>query len=91
MKHGNSSLKSYVSIVMCFVFILAAGFSWLPTSAAPDELEYDFVVNGNITVDATWSGNVHITGNTTVLNGVTLTINPGTKVYYQAYQGYQEP
>lgn len=37
-------------------------------------------VSGTINTDTTWSGVVHVTGDLTIADGVTLTIDPGTLV-----------
>jgi len=44
-------------------------------------------VSGTITTNTTWSGvdTVKVTGNITINNGVTLTINPGIKVVFQGF------
>jgi hypothetical protein len=38
-------------------------------------------VSGSIVADATWSGNVRVTGDVTVAAGVTLSIDPGTHIF----------
>jgi hypothetical protein len=91
MPHQNSSSKSLFSVVLNIVLILAVGLSWQPAVAAPDQPEYDITWSGSITTNTVWSGSVHVTGNVSVMSGVTLTINPGTMIYMQAYQGYREP
>ena len=40
--------------------------------------------SGPIATNTTWSGTVHIGGDVTVLDGVTLTISPGTEVRFAA-------
>ncbi len=37
--------------------------------------------SGELTLDTTWSGEVHVSGDITLSNGVILTIEPGTTVY----------
>ena len=37
--------------------------------------------SGELTLDTTWSGEVHVSGDITLSNGVILTVEPGTTVY----------
>jgi hypothetical protein len=59
-----------------------------PTVALIDCVERDVAdarqVGGVIDADATWSGKIRISGNVTVQNGATLTIEPGTHVIADA-------
>ena len=45
--------------------------------------KYTISRSGVIEQDETWSGTVHVTGPTTVSEGVTLTIEPGTVVEFK--------
>lgn len=55
-------------------------------SPTPGEITH----SGVITSNEVWSGIVHITGDVTVKPGVTLTILPGTKVFFAAHQDDQQ-
>ncbi|MBU1049115.1 right-handed parallel beta-helix repeat-containing protein, partial [Candidatus Bipolaricaulota bacterium] len=48
-------------------------------------------VCGTISQDTTWSGDVWVTSSVFVPSGVTLTIEPGTKVRFKFYRGYTTP
>ncbi|MDK2981529.1 MAG: hypothetical protein PWQ55_1876 [Chloroflexota bacterium] len=47
--------------------------------------------SGRIAKDTRWSGDILITGDVYVPEGVTLTIDPGTVVRFKHYRGYKEP
>ncbi len=48
-------------------------------------------VGGKLTKDTTWCGMVKVDRNILVPKGVTLTLEPGTKLHFKAYRGYKEP
>ncbi len=48
------------------------------------EVTQKITTSGIITKDEIWSGEIHITGDITVPEGVTLTIIPGTKIFVMA-------
>ncbi len=58
----------------------------IASSFIPDEsgegTTWNNTVSGNITTDTVWSQNILITGDVTVPNGVTLTIEPGVTVFF---------
>jgi hypothetical protein len=56
-----------------------------------DEPVSRVVHGGPLTRDTTWSGNVLITGWVGVPEGITLTIEPGTIVLFQAHRDYRDP
>jgi len=66
--------KTAYILVLC----LLAG----ATAARAGTPAYDFEAEGVIRADATWSGNVIVYGDVLVPEGVTLTIGPGTTVYF---------
>ena len=49
-----------------------------PTSAP----KVDFTTTGTINEDEIWRGEIHLTGDINMANGATLTIEPGTIVYF---------
>jgi len=57
------------------------------SSSSPSQ----FVPDAVITKDQTWSGEVYINKYVQVPTGVTLTIEPGTKIKFRHYRGYKEP
>lgn len=48
-------------------------------------------VQGSISVDTDWSGEILIIGTVVVQPNVTLSVHPGTKVRFAHYRGYREP
>ena len=44
-----------------------------------------------LTQDETWRGDILVTDHVVVPDGVTLTIEPGTRVTFKHYRGYREP
>jgi len=71
-------------LVLAVLFALSIGLLLPPSAhAAPDAV---IVVSGNISSDTTWTnGNVYyVTGDVTVLTGVTLTLEPGVIVKFQS-------
>ncbi len=58
------------------------------SSAMPDEsgagTTWTSTVSGQIASNTTWSQNVLVTGDVTVISGVTLTISPGVTVFFAA-------
>ena len=48
-------------------------------------------VSGTLRQDTVWSGDVWVTGFVYVPQGVTLTIEPGTRVRFKHYRGYTSP
>ena len=48
-------------------------------------------VGGSINTDTTWQGEILVTSSVFVPSGVTLTIQPGTKVRFTPYRGYTDP
>ncbi len=48
-------------------------------------------VSGTISKNEIWSGEILVTDHITVQKGVTLTIEPGTKIKFKHYRGYKEP
>ncbi len=57
----------------------------MPTSASPP-MAINQTSHGYIHADETWQGEMHITGDIIVDQGITLTIQPGTTVYVAANQ-----
>ncbi len=53
-------------------------------STSGESASYSTTVSGTISSDTTWSSNVLITGDVTVASGVTLTIDPGVTVLFDA-------
>ncbi|MCD4722050.1 MAG: hypothetical protein K8S13_19635, partial [Desulfobacula sp.] len=45
---------------------------------------YAETTSGILTEDETWSGTINVTGDITVPNGITLTIEPGTQIIFPA-------
>lgn len=46
--------------------------------------EYDIRASGSVTTETTWSGTILVEGDVTVEQGVKLTIEPGSNVYFTA-------
>jgi len=70
--------------------ILLLHLPFLPVVVAAQD-EYTISRSGIIKQDQIWRGTVHVTGPTTVPEGVTLTIEPGTVVRFKhgcPYEGY---
>ena len=53
-----------------------------------DELEYN-VKSGTLTSDEYWSGEIYVDGTVIVPEGVTLTIEPGTKILFKHDRNYK--
>jgi hypothetical protein len=68
-----------LSAAICSVGILLAVPS--QTSTGPD---VNHTAHGRITRDEIWRGEMHVTGDIEVMRGVTLTIEPGTRVLIAA-------
>jgi hypothetical protein len=49
------------------------------------------IVGGTISSNTVWSGEVLVNSTVVVNPGVTLTIQPGTRVKFKHYRGYREP
>lgn len=58
-------------------------------NASPTE-RINQTTSGTIMADETWRGEIHLTGDIWLANGVTLTIAPGTTVYLAWLSGDQE-
>lgn len=56
-----------------------------------DEVGGKLIKEGVLSADETWSGMIAIPSSVIVPRGVTLTIQPGTHIYFQSDKGYQEP
>lgn len=67
--------RLFLGLLLLAIFGLAA------SSARAD---YDLVASGTLVQDTTWSGDVLLTGDVTVLSTVTLSIAPGTTVHFAA-------
>lgn len=48
-------------------------------------------VQGQLSQDTIWTGEIHVVGTVVVPKGVTLTIEPGTVVKFKHYRGYKYP
>jgi len=48
-------------------------------------------VQGQLSQDTIWAGEIHVVGTVVVPEGVTLTIEPGTVVKFKHYRGYKYP
>ncbi len=59
--------------------------------AEQEETGQDNIKGGMLAENETWSGDVLVTESVIVPEGVTLTIEPGTKVMFKNYRGYKEP
>lgn len=49
------------------------------------------IIGGRISEGASWEGDVLVITSVVVALGVTLTIQPGTRVMFKNYRGYREP
>ncbi len=80
------SLRPLVPAV-CVLFGVVACLLVLapPVQAVPT------IVGGTIAQNTTWQGEILVTNHVQVPAGVTLTIQPGTRVEFQHYRGYREP
>ena len=79
--------EQFISAVCCLVFLLL--FISIPDPAKATDENAAFSVltaYGPITEDTTWSGTVHVTGDVTVEENVTLTVVPGTVVKFFGYR-----
>ncbi len=98
-------MKQIILILILFIFITGCAEK-IEESAKetidekveePDAIEiHDQDISGEINQDQIWSGKIHVTGDTMVDEGVTLTILPGTIVEVAAksddqHRGIDEP
>ena len=60
-------------------------------SATPQSEGTHGGIGGTIRQDTVWSGDVWVTSSVFVPAGVTLTIEPGTKIRFKHYRGYTDP
>lgn len=58
---------------------------------AEEEIQGEQTKSGVLTDDETWSGEILVTGQVIIPEGVTLNIESGTKVRFQHYRDYKEP
>jgi hypothetical protein len=56
-----------------------------------EETSENNIKGGMLSEDETWTGDIFVTESITVPEGVTLTIEPGTRVMFKHYRGYKEP
>ncbi len=64
---------------ICKNFILLLGFFLLLPA-----ISLAYTASGTLAIDETWSGDILLTGDITIPEGITLTIDPGTRVLFPA-------
>jgi hypothetical protein len=79
--------RSKRSLAFTIALLSASWFALV--MAAPNAVALDRYVSGPISVDTTWvsTDTYYVTGHVTVLPGVTLTIEPGTRIYFDVGRG----
>jgi hypothetical protein len=76
-----------ILLIIVSVLLLVSGYIG---ELSKEEKEI-IVKEGTLTTDETWSGFISIPSSVNVPKGVTLTIKPGTHIYFKSDKGYQEP
>jgi len=85
MRNKTKLTITVLAIISSIVLILVCTF----THREEEKLSVD--KSGPLARDEIWSGEIHITDHLFVPKGITLTIKPGTVVYFKHYRGYKEP
>jgi hypothetical protein len=87
----NAFLKKAAVVVILLVFSVTL-FLMLGNIDELSKEDTEIVVKeGVLATDETWSGFISIPSSVNVPEGVTLTITPGTHIYFGSDKGYQEP
>lgn len=82
--------KKQVSAISVIVIIIGASFFVYFYMLSPNEGDHPVFKGGTIHQDETWSGSIFVNDSIVVPSGVTLTIDPGTRIMFAPCRDYKD-
>ena len=82
--------RKQVSAFIIIVTIIGASIFVYFYVLSPNGGEHPVFKGGTINQDETWSGSIFVNDSTVVPSGVTLTIDPGTRIMFAPCRDYKD-
>lgn len=77
-------ISRLTSFVAALIFLLVMS-QWIWADPSVPVIPRDRVKFGEVSQDETWEGEVYLVGDVVIAKGVTLTIEPGTRIFFADY------